>query len=237
MSYVSFNNRKKAPTRKYFNRFSEDYESQDRYKYKFNKWMTDTIIRQVGEKGTVLDMGTGNGAIGLRIALKHPKTKVIGIDLSSGMIDEAKKKAKLFDIRNISFVVSTMGKMNIRKADIVVSSSAFHHVKNKKSVVSGVFKILPKGGKLVIGDWFRTTKGYRKSIQVMNRKNPKRAKEFISSFKQLIRDISKEYKANHPQEYPVSDVEIKGIFRSSGFRKTRIVKCPLEEFFVIIGEK
>lgn len=222
----------------FFNKFSEQYEEQSRYKHIFYKWIINTIFRNiVKEKCQILDLGTGNGELGIRIAIKFPKSEVIGLDVSSGMMNQAKKKVKRIGIKNIKFIVSPMEKLRIKKIDYAVSSVAFHHIKDKKLVLSKIYQILPKGGKVLIGDWFKPSREYKKEIDKLRKKNPKSAREFDESWKQFLKDMTKEYGEKHPKEYPVCPTHLKGIMKNVGFSKSRVVKCPLSNFAVVIGVK
>ena len=222
----------------FFDKFSEEYEEQSRYKYLFYRWIIDTIFRQIDkEKCSILDLGTGNGELGIRIAIKYPKSKIIGLDVSAGMINQAKKKVKKIGINNIEFIVSPMEKMKVGKVNFAVSSFAFHHIKDKQLVLSKIFQLLPKGGKLIIGDWFKPSKEYKQEVKKLRNTNPTKAKEFDNSWNQAMRGMSKEYKENHPKEYPVCPTQLKEIMENIGFSKSRIVKSPHPIFAVVIGIK
>ena len=225
-------------TEKFFDRFSGQYEVQSRYQHHFYKWIVETIIRQIDKKkGRILDLGTGNGELSIRIALRFPESQVTGLDISAGMMGEAKKKARKVGIKNIRFVVSSMEKMDASMADVVVSSVALHHIKNKGLVISKIYRILPKGGKLIIGDWFKPSKEYRGQIEKIRKRNPERTERFDRSWDDFVKSESKEYYENHPKEYPVSPFELKDIMKDAGFRKQRIIKCPLPKFAVVVGIK
>jgi ubiquinone/menaquinone biosynthesis C-methylase UbiE len=225
-------------TKCFFDKFSGQYEAQSRYQHHFYKWIVETIIKQIDkEQCKILDLGTGNGELSIRIALRFPESQVTGLDISAGMINEAKMKAKKTGIRNIRFVVSPMEKLNARKADFAVSSVAFHHIKNKELVISKIYQILPKGGKLIIGDWFKPSKEYRNQIEKIRNKNLERAKEFDKSWNNFLKGVGKVYKEKHPKEYPVSPAGLKDIMKVVGFRKQRIIKCPLPNFAVVVGVK
>jgi ubiquinone/menaquinone biosynthesis C-methylase UbiE len=223
----------------FFDRFSKEYETENRYRYQWYRWTVDTIIRQVNkEMPIILDLGTGNGEIAIRVGLKFPHSNVIGIDVSSGMIDEAEKKVRKIGLRNVRFVVSSMKNLKIERADFVVSNLAFHHVKNKLSVITAVCKILPTKGRLIIGDWFKPTRAYEKEIKKLKEKNPKLSKKLNRSWQDFISEPSmREYQEKHPKEYPISQIELANIMKRAGFRRTRIIKMQMATFAVVIGEK
>lgn len=56
--------------------------------------------------GTVLDLGTGSGAIGLTIAAERPAINVIATDISQGALEVAKANARQHKIDNIQFLLS-----------------------------------------------------------------------------------------------------------------------------------
>ena len=128
--------------------------------------------------------------------------------------------------------------MKIERADFVVSHLAFHHVKNKLSVVTEVYKILPRKGRVIIGDWFKPTVEYEKEIEKLRAKNPTLSKKFDESWQDFISEPSmKEYQEKHSKEYPISQIELKGIIKKAGFRKQKIIKMPIATFAVVVGEK
>jgi len=223
----------------FFDEFSKQYEAQSRNKYLIYRWTADNVVKQVNKpKSVILDLGTGNGEIAIRAALKFPHSRVIGIDVSSGMIKEAEKKVTKIGLKNVRFVVSPMENLKIERADFVVSHLAFHHVKNKLSVVTEVYKILPRKGRVIIGDWFKPTVEYEKEIEKLRAKNPTLSKKFDESWQDFISEPSmKEYQEKHSKEYPISQIELKGIIKKAGFRKQKIIKMPIATFAVVVGEK
>ena len=192
-----------------FDKFSKQYEAENRHKYQWYRWTVNNVIKQINkEKPVILDLGTGNGEIAIRSALKFPHSSVIGIDVSSGMINEAEEKVRKMGLKNVRFVVSPMENLKIERADFVVSHLAFHHVKNKLLVMTEICKILPRKGRLIIGDWFKPTRAYRKEIEKLRAKNPALSKKFDKSWQDFILEPSmREYSKRHPKEYPISQVK------------------------------
>jgi ubiquinone/menaquinone biosynthesis C-methylase UbiE len=108
----------------FFDKFSKQYEAENRYKYQWYRWTVDNVIKQIDrEKPVILDLGTGNGEIATRAALKFPHSSVIGIDVSSGMINEAEEKARKMGLKNVRFVVSPMENLNRKSRFCCISPS------------------------------------------------------------------------------------------------------------------
>jgi SAM-dependent methyltransferase len=53
----------------------------------------------------VLDLGTGTGVVALALAERYPEAAVVGIDLSPGMIEEARRKVPPELVRRVEFEV------------------------------------------------------------------------------------------------------------------------------------
>jgi len=73
---------------------------------------TETLVEAalaklpVNTHGTVLDLGTGTGAIALAIAKNRPQLNVTALDLSESALEIAKKNAASLAIPNVKFLLS-----------------------------------------------------------------------------------------------------------------------------------
>ncbi len=75
----------------------------------------------------VLDIATGTGLLAIQAAQKvGPTGKVLGIDVSKGMLAEAHKKAAAAELRNIDFVLADAERLEFPREsfDRVFCSSA-----------------------------------------------------------------------------------------------------------------
>jgi ubiquinone/menaquinone biosynthesis C-methylase UbiE len=224
--------------KRFFDEFALEYEAQSRYRFRFYRWIIQTIVRQIDYgKCEILDLGTGTGELSLKLADKFPQSHITGLDISEAMIERARKAAERMGINNVTFTVSPMEKAEIGKIDFAVSCLAFHHVAKKELVISRVHSALAENGKLVIGDWFKPCRKYREDVQGVRSRNPQRAKEFDRSWRQALRAMSKEYGKKHPKEYSICPHKLEEIMRDIGFKKSHIVKSPLPNFAVVVGEK
>ncbi|ALB45651.1 class I SAM-dependent methyltransferase [Clostridium beijerinckii] len=107
---------------------------------------------ELSKEDTVLDIACGTGGFSLYAA--SLADKVCGVDISEGMILVAKEKAKEKNINNIKFYCENVEDIkNINeKFSLVVSRSAFHHMKNYKEVFSDMVNHCKTEGKLCIQD-------------------------------------------------------------------------------------
>lgn len=80
----------------------------------------------VGSHYSVLDLGTGTGAIALAIAKNRPKVNVVAVDASMAALDVAKKNALNFAITNVEFTPSNwFDNLNNRRFDVIVSNPPY----------------------------------------------------------------------------------------------------------------
>ncbi|HJQ74748.1 MAG TPA: methyltransferase domain-containing protein [Gaiellaceae bacterium] len=55
-------------------------------------WALDLALAEVPAPHRVLDLGTGTGVVAIALGERYPEAEVVGIDLSPGMIEEARRK-------------------------------------------------------------------------------------------------------------------------------------------------
>jgi len=94
----------------------------------------------LGEKDLIVDLGCGPGNISEKLALKWPKTEVVGIDGSKEMISRAEynknistNKKKLKNLRYICSDIKDIKSNNYllkKRINLLVSNSLIHHITN-----------------------------------------------------------------------------------------------------------
>ncbi len=161
----------------------------------------------------VLDFGCGEGTITYRIA--EYVGAIHGIDFSSAMIEAAQTNAHTLNIQNVHFSNTNLFDDDLKPEtfDVVVAFNVLHHIKDAKSIIQRIQKLLKPNGVFI-----STTAclGQKKSFQNI-------LLQLIIGL-QIIPKI---------QLYKTADLE--NMITSSGFE---ILKCssltPLPEYFIVV---
>ena len=115
-------------------------------------------------QGRALDIGTGNGALGIRLAQRYPQATVVGLDYwgaswgYSKQMCERNAAIERVDQR-ITFQRGTASDLPFddETFDVVVSNYAFHEVrdaKDKREVIREALRVLRQGGWFWLQDVF-----------------------------------------------------------------------------------
>lgn len=134
-----------------FDDHAEEYdESQDSEEYAA---CANLVIELAdpGEDDVVLDIGCGTGAIAL--ALAPDAKRVVGRDISEGMMERAREKAENQGIDNVEFGEGRFREPNYDgEVDVVTSNFAMHHLANeeKREAIEVIAALNPR--KFVLGD-------------------------------------------------------------------------------------
>jgi SAM-dependent methyltransferase len=105
----------------------------------------------VGPDDVVLDLGTGTGAIAL--ALASDAKRVVGRDISEGMLDRAREKARDGGVDNVEFGYGEFRDPAFEgPVDVVTSNFALHHLSDdeKREAIGVIADLGPR--RLVLGD-------------------------------------------------------------------------------------
>lgn len=117
-------------------------------KFKFWEEPYEAVDRVLPAKGTVLDLGCGEGLLANYLALSSDKRKIIGYEIASERLEHAKK-----GVKNTTFKVVNITQGKFPQSDNVVLFHVLHHLPGRQSqqdVIEKVKKCLNKNGKLVI---------------------------------------------------------------------------------------
>ena len=92
---------------------------------KNNHQTLDSDLRR-NDEVSVLDLGTGSGAIALAIAVNRPQTNIVAVDASSAALEVAKINASALQIPNVQFLLSNwFSALAGERFDIIVSNPPY----------------------------------------------------------------------------------------------------------------
>jgi SAM-dependent methyltransferase len=136
-----------------FSEYAPEYdESQDSPEYRAAA--TLVVEHAAPDAGdTVLDLGTGTGAIAFGVA--PDADRVIGRDISEGMLEQARKKADEREIETVEFGEGRFREPNVpddAAIDVVTSNFAMHHLADdeKRAAIETIASLGPR--RIVLGD-------------------------------------------------------------------------------------
>lgn len=114
-----------------------------------------TQFAQIKPGDTVVDLGSGAGNDCFVARAETGETgRVIGLDMTTPMIDRARKNAKALGYTNVEFVYGDIEDMPLpdNLADVVVSNCVMNLVPNKRKAFIETYRILKPGGHFSISD-------------------------------------------------------------------------------------
>ncbi|VWX50883.1 methyltransferase domain-containing protein [Novosphingobium sp. 9U] len=100
----------------------------------------------------VLDVGCGSGQLAVTVAPRV--AKVVGIDLTPAMLDEARSHAAAAGVENVHWELADSVSLPVDDAsfDIVVSRSMLHHAADPARTLAEMRRACTPGGRIIVSD-------------------------------------------------------------------------------------
>ena len=114
-------------------------------------------------KDCLIDVGCGSGNLIIQVAKKYPSLNLIGVDLSSEILELAKKKAVENNLNDkIEFKIGSVENLPFpdKSVDFILSTLSLHHWKIPKQAFEEIFRVLKDGGVLLIFDFRRDARKF-----------------------------------------------------------------------------
>lgn len=150
------------------------------------------IIQSLGTKveGRILDIGSGNGVLAVKLAQQHEKVDVVGMDYWGKDWEYSKsvceKNAQIANVeRRVRFQKGDAAALDFANEmfDGAVSNLTFHEVKSvadKRSVVKEALRVVKPGGTFAFVDYFYDAKYYGKALELEDYLREMRLAQFES---------------------------------------------------------
>lgn len=103
----------------------------------------------------ILDVACGTGELERRVMEIHPAQAIVGVDITEAMLSRARTKLAAYP--HVVFYQADSAALPFPDAsfDCVVTSSAFHYMRNPERVLSEFARVLTPNGRLILIDWTR----------------------------------------------------------------------------------
>ena len=113
-----------------------------------NKYQKLGSLKEILEKKLILDLGCGGGILSETLA--EEGGKILAIDESKKLINEAKKRAKSKKLK-INYQCQSIESLKGKKAkfDIILCMEVIEHVKDYRSFINLAFECLKKDGIII----------------------------------------------------------------------------------------
>ena len=115
------------------------------------EWAAELIgkLKLNGDE-TLLDIGSGDGKVTARIAQQLPRGRVVGVDSSPDMIEQASASFGSPAYPNLSFQLMDARRLDFSgQFNVVFSNATLHWVIDHRPVLEGARRALRKGGRLL----------------------------------------------------------------------------------------
>lgn len=141
-----------------FDTVAEGYDSRTLRFFQESARHLTTCLDLTGRE-QVLDVATGTGIVAIQLAQHLPDGQVTGIDLSGGMLAQAKKKSEARKLHNVSFNEMDMQSIGFpnNHFDAAVCGFGIFFVEDMESQLKHISEKTKPGGQVVISCFYENS--------------------------------------------------------------------------------
>lgn len=126
------------------------------YDHPGSRWFDQTAqaiadVAKLAPGQRALDVATGTGKVALALAGSAPDARVVGVDLSDGMLAEARRKAAEARLQNAEFAQSSFDGLDYgERFDVVTCSFGIFFVENMAETLKRFASQAKPGGRVIL---------------------------------------------------------------------------------------
>ncbi|MGX7204643.1 class I SAM-dependent methyltransferase [Enterococcus pingfangensis] len=146
-------------TENIFEKMAQTYDTAER------KQLAQIITKKIEPEfyGKVLDYGGGTGLVSLPLA--EQADELLLVDPAEQMLAVAQHKINQQHLTNVRVLQADFTKETPELAvDTIVLSLVLLHIPDTKKILTELFELLPKGGKLLIVDFVKNSQVYHPKV-------------------------------------------------------------------------
>jgi 2-polyprenyl-3-methyl-5-hydroxy-6-metoxy-1,4-benzoquinol methylase len=134
-------------TEKFWNMLANQFDKQSKH---FERPPSEKAKTYLNVSDIVLDFGCATGTVTTELSGSVKEIK--GIDISSRMIDLAKRKASELNIKNIDFFQATIDDERLKTDSFhaIIAFNILHFFQDTQNVLKRINKLLKPGGLIII---------------------------------------------------------------------------------------
>jgi ubiquinone/menaquinone biosynthesis C-methylase UbiE len=142
---------RKAMLKDTFDTVSDGYDNKALRFFPASAKHMAALLRLRGDEH-VLDVACGTGNASLAVARMLPRGSVTAVDFSSGMLDQARKKAAALNLRNVEFLERDMQALGFPDGhfDVAVCAFGIFFVEDMDRQLSHIASLVKPGGRIMI---------------------------------------------------------------------------------------
>lgn len=139
----------KSKIKEFFSRAATTYDLNALPQRKWGEHLLSYISADRDNYTKILDIGMGTGSLTLKLARTFPDAQVFGCDIAPGMVEYARRKAKVVGLTSIEFEEADFECLPYHENcfDLVFSNLAFQWAPDIKLALKEAIRVLNPGGR------------------------------------------------------------------------------------------
>ena len=124
----------------------------------------------IQEGDIVVDSGCGRGGNTIWLAQNTDAEKVVGLDIDSDLVDQARENAEEAGVEDMTeFVEGSFDNLPVEDFNVYFAIESQCYSQNEKQLAEQIFNKMNPGGRVVISDGFRTENFSEEDIEITDK--------------------------------------------------------------------